>query len=102
MAAPSRREARAVFWRSPQEQSCSLTPIERDDGVVEVDVIDGHVNIHGRHCLHTVMAVDDEDAVETVMAELEMTVPLTRCQITWRYLERKANENVERSIYFKR
>ena len=100
MAAPKRREASVVFWRSPQEQPCSIAPMDGDYGVVEADVFDGQVVIHGRNCLYTVR--DNGDTVETNLAELEITVPLVRCQIHWKFVERKETEEVERSIYFKR
>ena len=102
MAAPARREALAAFWRSTQDLPCSLMPIERDNGVIEIDITDGQVNIHGRQCLYTVNAHDEEDVVETHMAEIEITVPLVRCQINWIYLVKKGTEDVERSVYFKR
>ena len=101
MAAPKRREALAVFWRSPQDQPCSLTPLG-DYGVIEVDIFDGQANIHGRECLHTVNAHDEEDVVETRFSEVEITVPLVRCEINWIYVVKKETDAVERSVYFKR
>jgi len=73
-----------------------------EHGVIEVDIVDGQVNIHGRECLHTVHAHDEEDVVETRLSELEISIPLVRCEINWIYVEKKETEDVERSVYFKR
>ena len=101
MAAPKRRSAIAVYWISPLGQRCSLVPLTDSHGILEVDIIDTQVVIHGRNCQHASWTKHRNEADENTFSELEISVPITQCQINWHLLERKESEEIERSIHFR-
>ncbi len=101
MAAPKRQPAMTVFWQSPAGQACSLAPLAGSHGILEVDVVESQVIIHGRNCVQRTWTTDEEEAEEQAFSEIELSLPLTRCQINWNVLEKKEADEVERSIHFK-
>ncbi len=95
MAAPIRRRADNIKWDSPSENPCSLTPMSGGLGLLEIEIIDASVLvIHSRNCL----LVEGDEFMEA--AEFEATLPLSRCQITWKLVERSDDTQIERSVYF--
>ena len=97
MAAPKRRAAEYVIWKSPHNEPCSLQPIDRD-GAVELDILDTQVVLHGRRCLLSIGL--GADATEIEYSEYECSVALDRVQITWHAVERTGTTEVERSVHF--
>ena len=95
MAAPVRRAASTITWTAPSGQACTLTPMSGGRGLLEVEIFDDLVAIHSRNCL---LKTGDEDFQE--VAELEMTVSLQRCQITWTEVEAAEASDIERSAFF--
>ena len=101
MAAPKRRSAMSIYWISPQGQRCSLLPMRDSHGLLEVDIIDSQVLMHGRNCMQSMWTKNRAEAEKTGLAEVEISLPLSQCEIHWHILERKETEEVERSIYYK-
>lgn len=97
MAAPKRRPAEIMYWKSPLEEVCTLQPLDRT-GAIEVDVVEGEVLVHSRNVLLSVGTGTDADDQE--YAELEFSVALDRCQINWRVVEKATVAEIERSIHF--
>lgn len=97
MPAPIRRRADNIKWQAPNGTAASLTPMSGGRGLLEIELIEGNVVlIHSRNCL-LVEGTNDEFME---VAEFEATIPLNRCQITWKLLERSDDTEVERSAYF--
>lgn len=96
MAAPIRRRADNIQWLAPSGRSASLSPMSGDRGLLEIELLDGMVAVHSRNCL--LVQGEDDDFME--VAEFEATLPLVRCQITWKLLEHSESTQVERSVYF--
>jgi hypothetical protein len=78
-----------------------LAPIEDSGGFLEIDVVEGAVSIHGRHCHYHAAARDELEAVERNLAELDITVALSQCQIDWKVVDREEAGDIERSAYFR-
>lgn len=77
-----------------------MAPID-GNGVLEVDVHDFAVTIHGRNCRYRTTYDDQQKTKVRELGEVEITIPLSACQIYWHIAERVASEESERSVYFK-
>ena len=97
MAAPVRRRADNIKWLGPNGKGSSLTPMSGGRGLLEIELMDANVvMIHSRNCL----LVEGGDDSFMEVAEFEATLPLDRCQITWKLLEKSDATEVERSAYY--
>ena len=98
MAAPKRRAAEIMFWKSPLDQKCTLQPLD-DKGTIELDIVDGEVHVHSRNCLYTVET--DAETIDFELSEFEFSIPMSQCQINWHSVEKGTVEEVERCIHFR-
>jgi hypothetical protein len=79
-----------IAWEAPSDIPMSLAPIPDRGGSLTIRVEDGAVHLHGKQCRYVIgdpkhpMTRTD---TEKVLAEIHMTLPLQRCQITWKYVE---------------
>jgi hypothetical protein len=85
------RDAFAIAWESPGGIAMSLSPVTETGGTLKIEVIEGAVHFQGTQCLYLV-EVADRGASNRVLAEVEMTLPLSRCQITWKTIDATAEE----------
>jgi hypothetical protein len=82
--------AEMIIWEAPGGIPMSLAASPDRGGILTIHVQDGAVTLHGKECQYVIG--DRKDALTrqgTVkgLAEIHMTLPLQRCQITWRYAE---------------
>ena len=92
----SRRSASAIHWVTPANRSCSLSSLSGGAGLLEIELNGDLVAVHSRNCL---LQGDNDDFRE--LAEYEFTLSLQRCQIDWSMEDRREDNSIERSVYFK-
>ena len=88
--APDNDRAEVIAWEAPGGIPMSIAASPDGGGSLTIRVEHGAVTIHGKRCRYVIG--DPRDALtrpgtEKLLAEVQMTLPLERCQITWKYAE---------------
>jgi hypothetical protein len=87
---PDNGRAEVIAWEAPGGIPKSLAASPDHGGSLTIRVEQGAVTIHGKQCRYVVGHPKDaltRPGTEKVLAEVHMTLPLERCQITWKYAE---------------
>jgi hypothetical protein len=87
---PNNGRAEVIAWEAPGGIAMSLAAGPDRGGSLNIRVEEGAVTIHGKQCRYVVGNPKDaltRPGAEKVLAEVQMTLPLERCQITWTYAE---------------
>lgn len=76
--------AEQIAWDAPGSVQMSLVPMT--GGLLQIRVEDGAVTVTGRNCRLTQgdSAKAPKDVGATYLAEVQLTIPLCRCFITWK------------------
>lgn len=86
MSESKRGPAGFVAWISPEDVPLSLSPLS--DGELMVEVHQGAVTISGKQCRFVWSDAQKKKKLgEKILADVEITVPLVRAQINWRFVE---------------
>ena len=88
---PDNGRAEIIAWEAPGGIPMSLAPRPDRGGSLTIRVDEGAVTIHGTQCRYVIGHPKhaDRTVAEKVLTEVRMTLPLERCQITWKYAEAK-------------
>ena len=86
------RKAEVVAWESPGGVAMVLTRGSENGGTLDVCITHETVNISGRKCQYRIHDIDGQltgakGIVEKLLSEIDITLPLSRCQITWKHVE---------------
>ena len=85
------RDAELICWIEPTESlGMVLIPITDRGGSIRVRIDAGAVEIQGVRCLYRTQprgSFKTKEIIEKQLVEIHMTIPLARCQITWKYVE---------------
>ena len=86
---PNNGRAEVIAWEAPSGIPMSVAPRPDRGGSLTIRVEEGAVTIHGTQCRYVIGHPEhaDRTVAEKVLAEVQMTLPLERCQITWKYTE---------------
>jgi len=87
-------KAEQIVWDAPGGLQMSLRP--EPAGSLAVEVAHGAINVTGKQCRHSQGedSRNPKNVANQVLAEVEMTILTTHCQITWKCLvdsEKKHN-----------
>ena len=87
---PDNGRAEIIAWEAPGGIPMSLAAGPDRGGSLSIRVEQGAVLIHGKRCRYVIGNPTDaltRPGTEKVLEEVQMTLPLERCQITWKYAE---------------
>ena len=87
---PENGRAEVLAWEAPGGIPMSLAAGPDRGASLTIRVEEGAVTIHGKQCRYVVghpkVGLTPPGPAK-VLAEVQMTLPLERCQITWKYAE---------------
>jgi hypothetical protein len=86
---PDNGRAEVIAWEAPGGIPMSLAAGLDRGGSLTIRVEQGAVSIHGKRCRYVIGNPKEltRPGTEKVLEEVQMTLPLERCQITWKYAE---------------
>jgi hypothetical protein len=87
---PDTGKAEVIAWEAPGGVPMLLAARPDHGSSLIIGVADGAVSVHGKQCRYVVGNPKDaltRPGTEKVLAEIHLTLPLQRCQITWKYAE---------------
>lgn len=86
------QNAEQIVWDAPASVQMSLIP--ETGGSLQVRVEDGAVTVTGRKCrlMQGESAKKPKHVGKTFLAEVQLTIPLCRCLITWKAIVSTAQE----------
>lgn len=88
------RPAEVLAWLDPTETiGMTLRPSESADGALRIAIRGSEVHVEGTNCIHRTApkgSLKDSEIMERLLAKIELSLGIERCQITWEYREQDA------------